>query len=241
MQHKHLLKKYFAPSLLFILGIVLGVASLMYIIRMFQISSIEVFGVGKEERDIINSLLIKRSLFTTQPSEIKKIIMTRFPALDVKEVQILLPSTLIISAVKEKPFAQLETDYGYLVLSQQARVIRKERSQEKPAPFITFYQTVHQSEYQVGQKIGYAGIEKALGFISLLQEEGYVVETVAIDSVDMIACKTKGFEVAFSQTRPVLLQQHEVRQIVRQIKAGALRIERLDLRFDKPVVQLPPK
>jgi hypothetical protein len=82
---------------------------------------------------------------------------------------------------------------------------------------------------------------RTLGFISLLADEGYVVETVAIDSVDMIACKTKGFEVAFSQTRPVEQQQHEVRQIIRQIKAGALRIERLDLRFDKPVVQLPQK
>ena len=67
------------------------------------------------------------------------------------------------------------------------------------------------------------------------------METVAIDSVDMIACKTKGFEIAFSQTRPVDLQIHEVRQIIRQIKVGALQVERLDLRFEKPVVQLPKK
>ena len=57
----------------------------------------------------------------------------------------------------------------------------------------------------------------------------------------MIACKTRGFEVVFSQSRPVDLQSHEVKQITRQIKVGALRIERLDLRFDKPVVKLPQK
>ena len=241
MQHKHLLKKYFISSLLFIVGGCLGVLLLTSMTQVFRITNVEIFGVNQEERTIITKLLKQKSIFTTQLPQIKKIVMTRLPYIEVKEVHIQLPSTIVLSVVKEKPLAFLRTDHGYFVLSKKGTILKKERLDDKPAPFITFYQTPHQSEYQMGQKIGFSTIMKALGFITLLGGEGYTVETVAIDSVDMIACKTKGFEVAFSQTRSVELQQHEVRQIIRQIKAGALRIERLDLRFDKPVVQLPPK
>lgn len=241
MQHKHLLKKYFISSLLFIVGGCLGVFLLMFITQVFRITNVEIFGVNKEERTIITKLLKQKSIFTTQPSLIKKMITTQLPFIEVTEVQIQLPSTVVLSVIKEKPLAYLQTDHGYFILSKKGTILKKERLEKNPPPFITFYQTSHQSEYQVGQKIGFSAIMKALGFISLLAEEGYEVETVAIDSVNMIACKTKGFEVTFSQTRPVELQQHEVRQIIRQIKVGALRIERLDLRFDKPVVQLPQK
>ena len=241
MQPKHLLKKYFIPSLLFIGGICLGVLFLVFMTNTFRITIIEVFGVSQEERVIINKLLKQKSVFTTRSSQVKEIIEKRLPSVEVKDIKIVFPSTLVLWVKKEKPFAYLQTDHGYLVLSKKGTVINKERSQEQPPPFISFHQILHHSSYQTGQKIGFSTIIMALGFISLLTDEGYAVETVAIDSVDMIACKTKGFEVAFSQTRPVELQQHEVRQIVRQIKAGALRIDRLDLRFDKPVVQLPPK
>ena len=152
-----------------------------------------------------------------------------------------MPNTIVLTIESEKPFAYLKTDNGYLTLSKSGAILFKERSKDIPYPSLNFYQTLYHSEYQVGQYIGFSAIKKALTFIELLRGEGYATETVAIDSVDMIACKTKGFEVVFSQSRSVDLQSHEVKQIIRQIKVGALRIERLDLRFDKPVVQLPQK
>lgn len=213
----------------------------MFVTTLFRIQAIEVFGVTQAERITIIRLLKQKSILSIHPSQVKKEIEERFPSMEVKDVQILFPSTIILSVEKEKPFAYLQSDLGYFVLSKKGTILSKERSQDHPSPSIMFYQTLHHVAYQMGQKIGFSAIMRTLGFISLLADEGYVVETVAIDSVDMIACKTKGFEVAFSQTRPVEQQQHEVRQIIRQIKAGALRIERLDLRFDKPVVQLPQK
>jgi hypothetical protein len=186
-------------------------------------------------------ILKNLSTLTTQESEIKRIITARFPTMRIINSEIRYPNKLLLTIENEKPLAYLRTDYGYLSLSKGGTVLKKERSTETPHPFITFYQIIHHTEYQVGQQVGFAAIERALLFVSLLADEGYQTETVAIDSVDMIACKTKGFEVAFSQSRGADLQTHELRQIIRQLKAGALRIERLDLRFDKPVVQLPKK
>lgn len=139
---------------------------------------------------------------------------------------------------KETPLAYLQSTAGYIALSKNGVVLYKIRSADIPHPAITMFQPIHHTEYQTGQKIGYTVLERTLTFILLLQDLGYSVETVAIDSVDMIACKIKGVEVVFSQTRPTEMQAHEARQIIRQIKAGVMRIKRLDLRFDKPVVQL---
>jgi hypothetical protein len=181
------------------------------------------------------------STLTTQPTEMISTLHNRFPTIQIREAHIQFPNTLILTIEKEKPIGYLVTDHGYMSLAKSGTIITKERLPDVPSPVITFHQTIHHSEYQMGQRIGYTAIERALTFISLLTDEGYQVETVAIDSVDMIACKTKGFEIAFSQSRPVELQTHEVRQIIRQVKAGVLKIARLDLRFDKPVVQLPQK
>jgi hypothetical protein len=139
---------------------------------------------------------------------------------------------------KETPLAYLQSTAGYLALSKTGNVLYKERSDDIPKPEISFYQPIHHTDYQAGEKVGFSALGRALQFILVMQDLGYGVETVAIDSVDMIACKTKGFEVIFSQTRPMEEQTHEVRQIIRQVKVGALRIRRVDLRFDKPVVQL---
>ena len=241
MLHKHLFKKYFIISLLFIGGIILGVILVASIDHTFRIQKIGILGVSQEEQKNLVPLLKGLSTLTTSSFEIKKIITARYPILFVKESRIIFPHSLSIVIEKEKPLAYLKTDSGYIALSKSGMIIVKERSNEVPIPAITFYQSIPHSEYQMGHVLGFAAIERALLFITLLETEGYSVKTVAIDSVDMIACKTKGFEIAFSQTRPVDLQTHEARQIIRQIKAGALRIERLDLRFDKPVVQLPKK
>jgi len=241
MLHKHLFKKYFVPSVLFLLGAVLGIYILFTLDRTFRINKIDIQGVSQEEKNNLIRVLHGISSFSLQKSEIKKIISSRYPTMTVRESTLYYPNSLILVIEKEKPTAYLKTDKGYIALSKSGLVVLKERTEIIPSPSIIFYQPISHSEYQMGQYIGFMAVNRALIFISLLEDAGYQTETVAIDSVDMIACKTKGFEVVFSQTRSVDLQTNEVKQIIRQIKAGALRADRLDLRFEKPVVQLPKK
>lgn len=241
MLQKHLFKKYLLTSLLFLIGLLIGFFLLSYINSLFRIQHIEVIGVSSEERKRLSLLLKGVSTLTVQPSEIQKLITMQFPLMKVKESRIQFPSRLILVVEKDKPIAYLRTDSGYMALSKKGMIVRRERISDIPNPTISFYQTVHHSEFQIGQYIGYTAVKRALIFIALLVDEGYELETVAIDSVDMIACKTKGLDIIFSQSRPVELQLFEAGQIIRQIKGGALRIARLDLRFDKPVVQLLQK
>jgi len=241
MQRTYSFKKYFIPSILFLLGGGAGFLLLWYIHLTFQIRTVLVQGASANQKKVLINLFIGRSSFQIHEDTIKHIIYAQFPSVNVKNSEIHFPSTLSLVIENMAPFAYVKTDVGYLAVSRTGVVVSKERSSEIPSPTITFYQTLYHGEYQTGQPITYSAMQRALGFISLLENEGYKTETVAIDSVDMIACKTSGFEVAFSKSRPVELQVNEVQQIFKQIKMGTLKISRLDLRFDKPVVQLPQK
>lgn len=241
MQQKRWFTKYSIPSILFLLGVVLGVYVVVLIQTTFRFTTFDIHGGNEIEKNNIISTLKNTKTFTTSCADISRNIHTRLPHLQVKICTITYPNALYLSLHKETAFAFLKTDSGYITLSKNGIILAKERNNIIPQPAVTFFQTVPHSQYQVGEKITFSAIQRALYFLALMDEIGYRVETVAIDSVDMIACKTKGFEVYFSQTRELRLQSNEVRQLARQLRAGALKIVRLDLRFDKPVVQLPKK
>lgn len=238
MPHIRLSKHSIARSLLFLLGAVIGFFLLYRYGTILEISSVIVIGASKEEKIVIASFLKKKNLLLLNETDVALQVRSRFPALTVREITKNYPGSLTVVITSEKPFAFLVTDNGYLSISQKGTVLEKVRDKKTPEPAIQFYQSIRHNEYQMGQVITYVQLQKALVFVRTLLDEGFKVETVAIDSVDMIACKTRGFTVAFSQKRDTELQKYELRQLVKQLKIGTLRVKRLDLRFDKPVVEL---
>jgi len=231
-------KQFYIRSLLFLCGAALSFFGLFFINSSFQIQKVLVVGPKADEKKAIESFLMNKNMLFLKDKGIESHIVGRFPMLNVNQIERQYPHTLILYLTAEKPFASLLTDVGYISVSQKGIVLKKERNGTPPSPSISFYQPIRHTEYQVGQLISYAQLQKTFVLLKVLMDEGYQVETVAIDSVDMIACKTRGFTVAFSQKRDTELQKYELRQLVKQLKIGTLRVKRLDLRFDKPVVEL---
>lgn len=238
MPHIRLSKHFIVRSLLFVLGACIGFFLLYRYSTLLDVTSVSIIGASKEEKKTIESFLLKKNMFLLRDADVIEQVRSRFPALTVTEIEKRYPGSLTLIIASEKPFASIVTDSGYLNVSQKGTVIQKVRGKTPPEPAIHFYQPVRHNEYQMGQVVTYTQLQKTLVFIRTLTEEGFRVETVAIDSVDMIACKTRGFTVAFSQKRDTELQKYELRQLVKQLKIGTLRVKRLDLRFDKPVVEL---
>lgn len=238
MPHIRLSKHSIARSALFVLGALIGFFLLYRYNTILHITSVSIIGGSKDEKKTIEAFLLKKNILFLSDRDVTEQVRSRFPALTVIQVEKSYPSSLTLTIRSEKPFASLVTDGGYMSLSEKGTVLKKVRDKTPPEPAIHFYQPVRHNEYQMGQVITYSQLQKTLVFIRALTDEGFRVETVAIDSVDMIACKTRGFTVAFSQKRDTELQKYELRQLVKQLKIGTLRVKRLDLRFDKPVVEL---
>ena len=233
-----LLRKYYAPSLLVICGIVIGCVVLYLFSSVFIYTHFLFQGFEQNEKQSLTSLFIHKSVFLYPEARIRQLITERVPGIKDIEVQVTLPSTLSVFVQKKTTFAALGTDSGYLMLAQDGEVLQKVSMQPSQLPRITFFQTLHFLDYQQGQKVGFSAIKKALYFIDVVQKNGLTVDSVDIDSVDMIACKTRTVEIDFSQSRDQDSQTHEIVQVLQRLRVGDLKVSKVDLRFNKPVLEL---
>ncbi len=240
MPHKRSLPNLFVKIILFALGCCAGFFLVARLANAFHIKTIEVSGMPSKEKATIVSLLKGQSTLFFNEEQTKKILVNRIPALEGLTLALYYPDKIVVYGHIAAPVAYLVSDEGYLTLSGQGIIIAKTReaADKFPKPAIYLYEIVHHNAYQSGQSIDYSSIKRALHFLQLLYEEGYSVERVDIDSVDMIACKVAEVDILFSQTKSIETQQNEFKQIAKQMKIGALRVVRLDLRFSKPVVEL---
>ncbi len=240
MPHKRSLPNLFVKIVLFVFGCCAGFFLVSYGANAFHIKTVEVSGMPDKEKAAVVSILKGQSTFFFNENQSRKIISSRIPALEDLTLTLYYPDKIVVYGHIAAPVAYLVSDEGYLTLSGQGIIIAKTRatSDELPKPAMYLYEIVHHNAYQAGQSIDYSSVKRALLFLRLLHDEGYSVERVDIDSVDMIACKEAGVDILFSQTKSIETQQNEFKQIAKQMKIGALRVVRLDLRFSKPVVEL---
>jgi len=238
MPHKRSLPSLFIKVVLFLLGCGIGFFAVSNLTALFHVRTVEIKGLPEKEKTIITSLVKGKSTILFDDEKYKKMFQSRIPSLKDVSLTLYYPDKIIISGNIATSVVNLVSDEGYLSLSENGVILEKKRGDTVPSPSVYMYQTVHHNAYQAGQSINYSSVKKAIQFVKLLKSEGYSVERVDIDSVDMIACKVAEVDILFSQTKSIETQQHEFTQIAKQMKIGALRVVRLDLRFSKPVVEL---
>lgn len=237
MQLKNFLKKFIVRYSLFLAGIMIGLGCMALSQRVFVYKNISIVGATAPDRDRVTKAIVGKSVFVFPAQKIEEVVRVSLPTSADITAHVTLPSSLSIEVRYKKAFAALATDKGYLYVSNDGMIIKKDREHDKKTPIIhNNFQILH-NEYQMGQTITFTSIGRALQAIQVLTAEGLIVDSIDIDSVDMIACKTRTIEVVFSQTRDFALQTHEMRQIVRRLRLGDLKIEAIDLRFDKPIVR----
>jgi len=230
--------KHFVNTLLFIGGCCIGYILVFYLVTVFRVRVIEVYGIPQKETATIVSFLKGQSTLFLKQKDIQDQLTLRIPALDGFSMDLFYPDRVVIHARLDSPVIYVVSDEGYFSVSENGVILEKTRATTIPSPQVYLYQVVHHNAYQAGQRIGYLVIAKAITFVQLLRSEGYLAERVDIDSVDMIACNVKGIRIIFSQSKDIALQTHEFQLIAKQMRVGALRVAKLDLRFDKPVVEL---
>lgn len=238
MRQKFLHPKFFVKVLIFVLCCLAGFYVAGQSMDLFQIKKVIVTGVNNTEKKRIESSLRNQSPVLFFFRNTNEVIKALFPQYEYLSTNYIFPSTVTVHIKPSESVGFIKTDKGYLALSKSGMVLYKERATKIPNPSIHSPQVVHHDEYQQGQKLSYSLILRSLVFLSILKQESVSIEAVDIDSVDMIACKTKTMEFIFSQSRDEKQQIHEFVQIIRKAKAGALRFKKLDLRFDKPVLQM---
>lgn len=152
------------------------------------------------------------------------------------------PNTITIVTVARKPLAVIQTERGTLTLDREAYILKRERRDDTVAtgsalPEISFYQHLVYDQYQVGDRLAYDEIQKALQILGYLKErEGFQDVDIAISSQNVIRCRVDGAEVLFAAEKSVETQGFVLHQLLEQFARSGRTYRTIDLRFDKPVV-----
>jgi len=238
MQLKPLPRRFFIPSLFLTGGVLIGILLYYLFTVSYVYTHIMLKGLEQNETESITSSLSHKSVFLYSEARVKQLLYERIAGIKDVHIQIVLPNTIDIIVQKKSAFALIKTEGGYFVVAADGEIIQKTTNPPIQLPLISFFQPLRYLDYQRGQKIEFSAIKKALYFITIVESSGHLVDSVAIDSVDMIACKTRTVELIFSQSRSEKQQAHEIIQVLKRLQVGDLNVRRIDLRFNKPVLEL---
>jgi len=237
MQQKLSLKAFFRNALLFIIVSCLGFLFAMQIYNLQKIRLVITKGLTKQDATNIEKKIKGKSYVFLKMTPVDKLINKSLPSYEQITTRLIFPNMIEIVGNTSKPIAFIKTDVGYLAVSKTGFILFKERGTVIPKPFISFPQVLYHANYQQGQYVTLSVLLRTLKIIEKIQNEELQPVSVDIDSVDMIACKMKDIEVIFSQSRDINQQLHEFSQVYRSARSGILRFNKLDLRFDKPLLQ----
>ncbi len=176
------------------------------------------------------------NIYTLDVPGIKRKIVGENPSIRSVSIVKKFPRTIILYVTEYTPFAQMQTSVGYMLLSNDGRVLGKTTSEKYTVPLINYYQKINHYSVTPGDWIRYDDIQKALHFLQTMKGLGLNVDTVDINGDNMILCSLGKKQVVFSTEINTSTQDYELEQVVEQLKIEGRDFSRLDLRFDKPLI-----
>lgn len=201
-----------------------------------RITSIEI--IGNTQKDVYGLQAYNgRSILFTSENEIASHLLQQNVWWSAVTVQKKYPNRLAVSVTMAIPTAYLFQDMRYFLLSESGRVLQKEASKSYSLPTIKYYETISSLFQGVGETIDLKDITKSLMLIKGARKIGLAPDSVDIDSRDMVALQIGSKRIEFSIGKAGEIQLYQLERIVRQFKIEGKTYKRIDLRFDKPIVE----
>lgn len=223
-----------------ILFCALSTAVLVFVFNEWRVKIIRIEGIPKET--VLYGLEnVKNSPLLTLSSQIaEEQIRKSNPSITRIQVVKKYPQTLILSISIDEPLAYFESDSGYFALSQEGKVLSKLKKVPSSVnlPVIHYFEKLHFASYQPGDLLNYKDIDMALKILKKMTGMGIEINTIDIDGVDMIGFSLKGKTIVFSSDKDIYPQLYQLEQIVHQFRIQGTDFKKLDLRFNRPILEL---
>jgi hypothetical protein len=206
--------------------------------QYFTVRKIEVDGT-------ISGQLIKgvgsyagRSILLIAEDQLEKEVIRENSFIKEVKVKKVYPDTIKLVIISQKPLAVLKVNNGYFYLALDGRILAKEKKINEDLPLINYYQQFDYYSENSGNWMKYKEIETALQILRSCQDFGWEIDSIDINGLNMIAFKLNNKEILLTTEKDVKVQEYELMQIAHRFKIEGKDFEKIDLRFDKPVVLL---
>jgi len=210
---------------------------LFFINQFFLIKKVELISDKKFLLANKDELINKNLIFINQDKIAKKIILEN-SLLKTAVVDKVWPVTLKITVYFYDPMAALIVNKGFFNLSADGRILSKIKNGQPFLPIINYYQKLNSNSFQTGDWIDYKDIQQTLFFIDKLRQINLMPLTIDIKGQDMLVFNLNGDKkIVFSNKKEKELQDYQLEFIIRQFKIEGKEFKKIDLRFEKPVIE----
>ena len=105
-------------------------------------------------------------------------------------------------------------------------------------PIINYYQKLNFRSFQTGDWIDFKDIKQTLFFVEKLSQLNLIPLTIDIKGQDMLVFNLNDNKtIVFSNSKDKEDQSYQLELIIRQFKVEGKEYKKIDLRFDKPIIQ----
>jgi len=210
---------------------------LFFINQFFLIKKVELISERKFLLANKNELINKNLIFINQDEIAKKIIQEN-SLLKTVVIDKVWPATLKVNVYFYEPIAALIVSQGFFNLSADGRILSKIKDNRSSLPIINYYQKLNSNSFQTGDWIDYKDIQQTLFFIDKLGQINLMPLTIDISGQDMLVFNLNGDKkIVFSNQKEKELQDYQLELIIRQFKIEGKEFKKIDLRFNKPVIE----
>lgn len=210
---------------------------LFFINQFFLIKKVELISDKKFLLANKDELINKNLIFINQDKIAKKIILEN-PLLRQVVVNKVWPVTLKVTVYFYEPMAALIVNQGFFNLSADGRILSKIKDGQPSLPIINYYQKLNSNSFASGDWIDYKDIRQTLFFIDKLKQINLVPLTIDIKGQDMLVFNlVNDQQIIFSNNKDKNVQDYQLEFIIRQFKIEGKEFKKIDLRFNKPIIQ----
>jgi hypothetical protein len=223
--------------LLLVIGIIVAIlvfSAYFYVSTFYTIKNIQIDGIS----DLQGSYaLYNENLLLIDVKKVEQELIRRNPLVKKVDIYRKFPSTLTIVVQLSTPFAYLQIEKGYIVLSKEGKILSFVQKASQ-MPIIQYYQIFKQEEFSLGDSLNYKDIQVSIYFLEKMARLGFVIETVDINSLNVILFKNGEKKYFFSVEKDKELQYQTLKTILEYFKKENKDYKSIDLRFDKPVIRI---
>lgn len=209
---------------------------IFFVNRFFLVKNIQL--ISEKKIVLVNQdKLINKSLLFANQDQISKKIIEENHLLKTAVIEKIWPDTLKITISFYEQCASLVINNGLFNLSCDGRILQKIQNTQQNLPVINYYQKLNSGFFQTGDWIDYKDIKQALFFVERLKQINIFPLTIDIKGQDMLVFNLIGTKkIIFSNSKDKEVQSYQLELIIKQFKIEGKDYNKIDLRFDKPIV-----
>ena len=200
-------------------------------IFLFKIENIEVAeGKGCIDESAVKTQFRGKNIFTVSSEQAQETIADTYKCAKSVTVQKKYPSTLLIAVEANRP--QVKVGDKNIYLSENGFVLENQNQGNLPTIFFD-----KEPELRAGERIKDDTAVYSLSLISQIEKTDFVATSIRILNPAMISVYNRENQaVIFTSEKDANVQVDSLQLILSESKIDPSKIEKIDLRFVKPVI-----